>query len=178
MTEITLKQYAEKILDVAYYDFPMVHPKETVLNVIEALLLEFTSIEKVKLEKELHTELHTERDMHHLSENQQWQDKYNDLYKSICEVKEYGQFNSITASKLNGIITKAKKSVTDYQSEHLHNYFDDLEACGNNFYCNTCGCDKITDFTYSTTNANGIVYNCKHCKTEIIVKHKPKEDMY
>lgn len=34
-------EYAEKIVDVAYYNFPLVYPKETVLKCIDALIIEY-----------------------------------------------------------------------------------------------------------------------------------------
>ncbi len=38
--------------------------------------------------------------------------KADELYKGVCEAKEYGQFNSITASKLNLIISNYQKKET------------------------------------------------------------------
>jgi hypothetical protein len=35
--------YSEKIMEVAYYNFPLVYPKETVSKVITALLKEYTT---------------------------------------------------------------------------------------------------------------------------------------
>lgn len=40
---IDSKQYAEKIVEVAYYNFPLVHPKETVLKCIDALIVEYSN---------------------------------------------------------------------------------------------------------------------------------------
>ena len=37
----TSEDYATKIMEVAYYDFPLVHPKETVHKIITALLIEY-----------------------------------------------------------------------------------------------------------------------------------------
>ena len=42
-TKITSEDYATKIMDVAYYDFPLVHPKETVHKIINALLIEYAN---------------------------------------------------------------------------------------------------------------------------------------
>ncbi len=39
--EITSKQYSEKILEVAYHNFPLVYPKETVLKCVNALIEEY-----------------------------------------------------------------------------------------------------------------------------------------
>jgi hypothetical protein len=60
----------------------------------------------------------------------------------------------------------------------IDKYFEDLEKWENSFYCNECGCDKITDFAYDRTVSNGEVWHCKHCKTETIVDNKPNEDRY
>ena len=57
-------------------------------------------------------------------------------------------------------------------------FFDDLEKWENSFYCNECGCDKITDFHYSRTVANGEVWCCRHCKSETVAGDKPKEENY
>lgn len=87
---------------------------------------------------------------------------------------------------------EAKKIIADYESEQLNKpvvsssadtggidkYFDDLEKWENGFYCNECGCDKITYFAYDRTVANGEVWYCKHCKTETVVGNKPNEDRY
>lgn len=45
--EISSRQYAEKILDVAYYNFPLVYPKSTVLKVVEALIDEYAKRSKI-----------------------------------------------------------------------------------------------------------------------------------
>lgn len=86
---------------------------------------------------------------------------------------------------------EAKKLVANYENEQLNKpvinttftggidkFFKDLEKWENSFYCNQCGCDKVTDFWYSRTVANGEVWHCKHCKTETMVGDKPNEDKY
>ena len=60
----------------------------------------------------------------------------------------------------------------------IDEYFDDLEKWEESFYCNECGYDKITDFAYDRTVANGEVWYCKHCKTETVAGNKPNEDRY
>ena len=35
------KKYTEKIVEVVYYNFPLVHPKETVLKCVNALIDEY-----------------------------------------------------------------------------------------------------------------------------------------
>lgn len=60
----------------------------------------------------------------------------------------------------------------------IDKYFDDLEKWENGFYCNECGCDKMTDFVYDRTVANGEVWHCKNCKTDTIAGNKPNEDRY
>jgi len=57
-------------------------------------------------------------------------------------------------------------------------FFEDLAKWENSFYCNECGCDKITDFYYSRTVSNGEVWCCRHCKTETVAGDKPKEENY
>ena len=42
-TKITSEDYATKIMDVAYYDFPLIHPKETVHKIINELLIEYAN---------------------------------------------------------------------------------------------------------------------------------------
>jgi hypothetical protein len=37
----TAEQYAEKIMEVAYFNFPLVKPKETVHKIITALITEY-----------------------------------------------------------------------------------------------------------------------------------------
>lgn len=59
-----------------------------------------------------------------------------------------------------------------------NSYFEDLEKWENEFYCNECGCDKVTGFYYDRTVANGEVWICKNCKTEDLVSEKPNEDNY
>jgi len=71
-----------------------------------------------------------------------------------------------------------ESDVTDAKNIIGKNYFDDLEKWENSFYCNECGCDKITDFAYDRTVSNGEVWHCKHCKTETNVSDKPNEDNY
>ena len=46
-TKITSEDYATKIMDVAYYDFPLVYPKETVHKIINALLIEYANQIKI-----------------------------------------------------------------------------------------------------------------------------------
>ena len=87
---------------------------------------------------------------------------------------------------------EAKKLIADYESEQLNKpvvsssadtggidkYFEDFDKWEHSFYCNECGCDKITDFAYDRTVANGEVWHCKHCKTETVTGNKPNEDRY
>lgn len=40
---ISSKKYAKKIVELAYYNFPLVHPKETVIKVTNALIDEYTN---------------------------------------------------------------------------------------------------------------------------------------
>lgn len=49
MSKITVDEYAVKIMDVAYFDFPLVHPKETVRKVISALIEEYASQQNKEL---------------------------------------------------------------------------------------------------------------------------------
>lgn len=51
--EITSKQYAEKIVEVAYYNFPLVHPKETVIKCVDALVKEYTDQQSKPLLEEI-----------------------------------------------------------------------------------------------------------------------------
>jgi hypothetical protein len=87
---------------------------------------------------------------------------------------------------------EAKMLIAKYESEQLNKpvvsssaetggiakYFDDLAKWENCFYCNECGCDKITDFVYDRTVANGEVWQCRQCKTETVVGDMPNEDRY
>jgi len=60
----------------------------------------------------------------------------------------------------------------------LNSYFDDLEKWELEFYCKECVATGVSEFTYHRRVVNGEVFNCKNCKTEKLVRHKPKEDNY
>jgi hypothetical protein len=74
--------------------------------------------------------------------------------------------------------TTEQNEIKNADTSVVGGYFDDLEKWMNSFYCNECGCDKITDFAYDRTVSNGQVWHCKHCETEIVVGNKPNEDKY
>ncbi len=46
---ITSKQYSEKIVEVAYHNFPLVYPKETVIKCVNALVDEYTKQYKSRI---------------------------------------------------------------------------------------------------------------------------------
>jgi chromosome segregation ATPase len=47
------EKYAEKIIEVAYHGFPMVQPKETVLKIVDALLVEHADQQTTSLKAEV-----------------------------------------------------------------------------------------------------------------------------
>lgn len=57
-------------------------------------------------------------------------------------------------------------------------FFKDIKKWESSLYCKECGNDETTTFLYGRTVANGCVYDCKHCGTETLLKHKPKEENY
>ena len=69
------------------------------------------------------------------------------------------------------------KRQTRYVESLLSDFFEDIEKWETEFYCNECGCDKSTDFAFDRSVSNGEVWHCKHCQTEILVSHKPNEDV-
>ncbi len=84
----------------------------------------------------------------------------------------------INEKKLYYVEKCIDKTIEEVKTGGFDKYSEDLEKWENSFCCNECGCDKITDFYYDRTVANGEVWHCKHCKTEILVGHEPKEDNY
>jgi uncharacterized phage protein (TIGR01671 family) len=91
----------------------------------------------------------------------------------LIEIKDIRNIRDLFGSAINYIeITGNKFDKT------IKNYFDDIEKWENSFYCNECGYDKITDFIHARNVANGEVWYCKNCKTEIRVNDKPNEDNY
>lgn len=53
------------------------------------------------------------------------------------------------------------------------NYEDDLERYEQEFECNNCGNDLLG---YSRTVANGAVWWCDKCKSEVLLSERPNED--
>jgi len=60
----------------------------------------------------------------------------------------------------------------------MDKYFDDLTKYENDFNCNECGFEGISEFGFERKVSNGEVWNCKHCNAEKVVGHKPNEDNY
>lgn len=57
-------------------------------------------------------------------------------------------------------------------------YFEDLEKWENNLACRHCGNDDKETFGYGRTVANGDVYFCEECQSEVLMSKKPNEDNY
>ena len=124
-------------------------------------------------------------------EKQRLEKELNSLGKTDSDIIKGGEINSklFWLGKMSG---KLKDDMEEYRalteqiniiavnpkSGGIDKYFQDLEKWENSFYCNECGSDKVTDFSYSRTVSNGEVHACKNCKTETVVSEKPNEDKY
>jgi len=51
--KIELVEYSEKILEVAYFNFPLVKPKETVLAIVYSLIDEYADQQTKELREEI-----------------------------------------------------------------------------------------------------------------------------
>ena len=60
----------------------------------------------------------------------------------------------------------------------MDKYFDDLDKYENDFNCNECGFEGVSEFAFERKVSNGEVWHCKNCKAEKVVGHKPNEDNY
>lgn len=156
---ITKKTYLEMKKLVANYESEQLN-KQDVINCVEQPYLEVVTI---KIDRK-------------------YNPKYGDDRKCKCGHPYYRHFDSYEQMEAVGCkyceCYDFEEALNSVDSGGINKYFEDLDKWENSFYCNECGCDKITDFAYDRTVANGQVWHCKRCKTETVVGDKPDEDNY
>lgn len=62
--------------------------------------------------------------------------------------------------------------------DRMNDFFEDIDFYYDSFNCNECGNSGVENFIYDRTVANGEIWFCEKCNTELLTSEQPNEDNY